>query len=108
MPKPNGDVRLCVDMRQANEAIQRERFPIPTVEETLIEMNGSKVFSKLDLNMGFRQIELEASRPITTFTTYAGLFRYKRLMFGVSSAPEIYQYTIQQVLKDCPGNKNMT
>ena len=36
VPKPNGDVRLCVDMRQANEAIQRERFPIPTVEETLI------------------------------------------------------------------------
>ena len=109
VPKPNGDVRLCVDMRQANEAIQRERFPIPTVEETLIEMNGSKVFSKLDLNMGFHQIELdEASRPITTFTTHAGLFRYKRLMFGVSSAPEIYQYTIQQVLKDCPGSKNMT
>ena len=109
VPKPNGDVRLSVDMRQANEGIQRECFPIPTVEETLIEMNASKVFSKLDLNMGFHQIELdEASRPITTFTTHAGLFRYKRLMFGVSSAPEIYQYTIQQVLKDCPGCKNMT
>ena len=102
-------MRLCVDIRQANEAIQRERFPIPTVEETLIEMNGSKVFSKLDLKMGFHQIELdEASRPITTFTTHAGLFRYKRLMFGVSSAPEIYQYTIQQILKDCPGSKHMT
>ena len=105
VPKPNGDVRLCVDMRQANEAIQRKRFPIPTVEETLIEMNFSKVFSKLDLNMGFHQIELdEASRPITTFTTHAGLFSYKRLMFEVSSAPEIYHYTIQQVLKDCPGS----
>ena len=49
VPKPNGDIRLCVAMRQANEAIERERFPIPTVEETLAEMNGSKVFSKLDL-----------------------------------------------------------
>ena len=88
-----------------HEAIQRERFPIRIVEEMLIEMNGSKVFSKLDLNMGFHQIELdEASRLIPTFTTHAGLFRYKRLMFGVSSAPEIYQYTIQQVLKDCPGS----
>ena len=41
-------------------------------------MNGSKVFSKLDLNMGFHQIKLdEASCPITTFTIFAGLFRCK-------------------------------
>lgn len=109
VPKANGDIRLCVDMRQANEAVERERFPIPTIEETLLEMSGSKVFTKLDLNMGFHQLELdEASRPITTFATHAGLYRYKRLMFGVTSAPEIYQYTIQQVLQDCPGSKNMT
>jgi len=109
VPKPNGDIRLCVDMRQANEAVERERFPIPTIEETLLEMNGSKVFSKLDLNMGFHQLELdEASRPITTFATHMGLYRYKRLMFGVTSAPEIYQYTIQTVLQNCPGSRNMT
>jgi hypothetical protein len=71
-----------------------KRFPIPTVEETLIEMNGSKVFSKIDLNMGFHQLELdEESRPITIFATHIGLYRYKRLMFGVTSAPEIYQYS---------------
>jgi hypothetical protein len=109
VPKPNGDIRLCVDMRQANEAVERERFPIPTVEETLLEMNGSKVFSKLDLNMGFHQLELEEeSRSITTFATHIGLYRYKRLMFGITSAPEIYQFTIQQLLHDCPGSKNMS
>lgn len=110
VPKPNSDdIRLCIEMRQANEAVERERFPIPTIEETLIEMNGSKVFTKLDLKWGFHQLELsEESRPVTTFATHIGLFRYKRLMFGVTSAPEIYQHTIQDVIRDCPGARNMT
>ena len=41
VPKPNGDIRLCVDMRQANGAIVRERHPIPTVDEVLHDLNGS-------------------------------------------------------------------
>ncbi|XP_062610673.1 uncharacterized protein K02A2.6-like [Saccostrea cucullata] len=54
IPKPKqNDVRICVDMRQANNAIMRERFPIPNVEETLQEMNGATCFSKLDLKSGF-------------------------------------------------------
>lgn len=56
-PKPGKDeVRICVNMRCANEAIQREKIPIPTVDEVLEELNGSTVFSKLDMNMGFHQI----------------------------------------------------
>ena len=49
VPKNNAEIRLCVDMRQANQAIMRRRYPIPTVDEVLHTMNGSKVFSKLDL-----------------------------------------------------------
>ena len=48
VPKNNGEIRLCVDMRQANQAIMRRRYPIPTVDEVLDTMNGSKVFSKLN------------------------------------------------------------
>ena len=108
VPKPSGDIRLCVDMRKANEAIVRERHPIPTVDDILYHLNGSKVFSKLDLKWGFHQIELEQqSRVITTFITHKGLYRYKRLMFGISSAPELYQHTIQQVLVGCEGAYNI-
>lgn len=64
-PKPNGDIRLCVDMRQANQAIIRERYPIPAVDEILQNLNRSSVFSKLDLKLAFHQIELsEQSRNI--------------------------------------------
>ena len=56
---PKGDdVRICVDMRQANQAVIRERYPIPTVDELLVDLNGSRYFSKLDLKMGFHQIQL--------------------------------------------------
>lgn len=85
VPKSSGDVRLCIDMRRANEAVIRERHPIPTVDEVLQRLNDSKVFSKLDLKWGYHQIELEpGSRKITTFVTHKGLYQYKRLIFGIS------------------------
>ena len=102
--KPNGDIRICLDMRQANRAILREKHPVPTVEETLQEISEAKVFSKLDLNMAFHQIELHPdSRDITTFAAPNGLYRYKRLLFGVNMATEKFQQLIWQILKDCPG-----
>lgn len=62
-------------MRQPNRVIKRERHPIPTVHEVLNEMNGSTVFSKLDMNHGYHQIELsEESKGITTFVTHKGLY----------------------------------
>ena len=104
-PKPSGDIRLCVDMRRANEAIIRERLPIPTVDEVLESLNGSTVFSKLDLRWGFHQIELEPnSRDITSFATDDGIFRYKRLSFGVNAAPEKYQHIITQTMAGLKGS----
>lgn len=79
-PKKSGDIRLCMDTRQANEANIRERQPIPTIGEMLHELNGSCIISKLNLKQGFHQLELsDESRDITTSVTHIGLFRYKRL-----------------------------
>ena len=75
----------------------RRRYPIPTVDEVLHTMNGSKVFSKLDLKWGYHQLELSPeSREITTFATPDGLFRYKPLLFAVCSASEQYQMELLQ------------
>lgn len=51
--KPNGDIGICLDMRQANQVIVREKNPVPTVGETLQEVSYAKVFSKVDLKHGF-------------------------------------------------------
>jgi hypothetical protein len=70
-----------------------------TLDDMILDLNGSKVFSKMDLRNGYQQLELsDDSRNITTFTTHVGLRRYKRLSFGVSSAAEIFQNTLSNDL----------
>ena len=79
-----------MNMQQANEAIKRERFLILIIEELLLDMNGSKVFSKPDLKWGFHQFNLsEESQLITAFATCMGLYQYKKFMLGMTSVPEI-------------------
>ena len=109
-PKKDGkEIRLCVDMREANQAVKRERHTMPTIEELILDMNGAKVFSKLDLRSGYHQLELHPeSRYITTFSTHRGIYRYKRLNFGISSASEIFHETIRQVIQDITGARNIS
>ena len=79
------------------------------VDEVLAELNGATMFSKIDLKWGYHQIELDPdSRDITTFATHMGLYRYKRLMFGINAAPEHYQRIIRNVLQDCDGVQNIS
>ncbi|CAC5412905.1 unnamed protein product [Mytilus coruscus] len=104
IPKKNSEIRLCIYMRRANEAVVCERYPIPTVEEILQDLNQSRVYSKLDIKWAFHQIQLsQESRDITAFMTHQGLFRYKRLMFGISCAPEMYNKIIHQALGGLRG-----
>ena len=92
VPEKNGEVRVCVDMRQANKAVLRERYPIPNVDELLQSLNGANIFSKLNLRSGYHQIEIdEESRSITTFVCQKEHYRYTMLIFGISSASEVYQ-----------------
>ena len=98
-------------MHQANEAVIREQHLIPTLEETLAALKRARaaVFSKLDLRFGHHQVELHPeSRVLTMFSTHKGLKRYKRLIFGLSSAPEMFQYVIQQTLQGIPGARNIS
>ena len=109
IPKKNGDVRLCVDMRMPNKAIQRERHPSPTSDDLVDALNGAKIFSKLDLRSGYHQLSLASeSRYITTFATHEGLRRYKRLNFGTNSASEIFQHIISEQIRDIPGSINIS
>ena len=105
-------VIICVDMRMANTAIEHSRHLIPTIDDVLSELSGNPVFTKLDLTMGFHLLELKEviSREVTTFTTHAGLFRYKCLVFGICSVPELYQHVIDQVLHSagCTGCQNIS
>ena len=102
--RKNGNVRLCGDFRRLNEAIQRERYAIPSADSFFAKMSGAKYFSCLDLESGFHQIKLDAeSSELTTISTHCGNYRFKRLPFGVSSAPELFQRVMSDHLIDLPG-----
>ena len=53
--KNNGKFRLCVDFTKLNESVKREKFPLPSVDQLLAELDGAQVFSKLNCNSGFHQ-----------------------------------------------------
>lgn len=97
-------VRICLDPSDLNKAIQREHYPMKTIDEIAAEIPGATVFSTLDAKNGFMQIQLdEASSFLTTFNTPMGRYRWLRLPFGVSCAPEVYQRIMDQMLAGIDG-----
>ena len=92
MKKKSGDHRICVDMRIANRAVLKESFPTLTVEDLSVRLSGAKFFSKLDIENAFHQIRIDdESSAITTLCTHRGLYKYRVLIFGLSTAPEIFR-----------------
>lgn len=109
VPRSNGSIRMCIDMREANMAISRERHVMPTLNEIIHDINGCKVFSKIDLKNGYHQLGLhQDSRYITTFSTHLGLYHYKRLSFGINAAAEKFQNVISTAIGDIPNIKNIS
>ena len=104
MPKPSGKVRICVDMKPLNENVMREFHPLPAVDETLAQLSGARIFTKLDANAGFWQILLaKESRPLTTFITPFGRYQFNALPFGITSAPELFQKRMNALLSNLKG-----
>ncbi|KAJ8365040.1 hypothetical protein SKAU_G00138710 [Synaphobranchus kaupii] len=102
--KKTGGLRICVELRQVNKAVIPDKYPLPTAEELTTVFHGSTVFSKLDLPQGYLQVPLHpASRDLTAFVTHAGVFRYTRMPFGLSSAPSCFQKVMSTILAGVPG-----
>ena len=104
VPKANGQVRIYVDLTKLNENVCRERHILPSVEQVLAQIGDAKHFSKLDANSGFWQIELDKqSSKLTTFITPFGRFRFNRLPFGTTSAPEHFERRMLKLLQGIEG-----
>ena len=98
--KPNGKIRICFDLRKLNEAVKRERYVLPTLEDVAPKLAGARVFSKLDASSGYWQIPLHPdSTSLSTSITPMVRFCFQRLPFGITSAPEIFQQRMTSLLK---------
>lgn len=107
VPKRNGTLRVCVDYTELNKFVSRERLQLPSVEESLAQLQNARWFTVLDASKGFWQIPLtQDSAPLTTFITPFGRYHFNRLPFGINSGPEHYQRQMQQIVGGLPGVVN--
>ena len=107
--KTPSEIRLNMDMRDATKAIPRTHIIMPTLEDITHELNGATVFSHLDMNHGYHQLELQENSRDITFSTHIGLYRYKMLNFGAKSAGEIFQDTVsREITRDISGCLNIS
>ena len=104
VPKKDGSIRVCLDSKNLNTAIKRSHYPLPTVDDVTSRLTKAKVFSVMDTKSGFWQVKLsESSSFYTTFNTPFGRFRWLRMPFGISSAPEVWQRKMNEAVEGLGG-----
>lgn len=103
--KLNNRVRLCGDYKiSINPNLVVDEHPLPTVEELFANVAGGDKFTKIDLSQAYLQLEVDPEyQEILTLSTHMGLYKPTRLMYGVSSAPAIWQRLMEEVLNGIPG-----
>lgn len=103
--KAEGKLRLCGDYKlTVNRFLAVDEHPLPTLDELFADMSGGKHFTKIDLNQAYLHLPVrEEDRPYLTLNTTKGLYQTTRLFFGLSSAPAIWQRTIEAILEGLPG-----
>ena len=102
--KSNGSLRLCIDPQPLNEALMREHYKLPTVDDVLPMLRHAKVFSKLDVKNAFWHVRLdEESSHLTTMITPFGRFRWSRLPFVLKVSSELFQRRLNEALIGLDG-----
>lgn len=102
--KQDKSLRICGDYKvTVNQVSKLDNYPIPKTEDLLAVLGGGDKFTKLDMSQAYQQLRLdENSKKYTTINTHRGLYQYTRLPYGVSSAPGIFQRTMDNLLQGIP------
>lgn len=101
----DGNIRLCADYSATlNKQLVIEKYPLPRIDELFTKLHGGQQFTKLDLSSAYNQLRLDnESQKLTCINTHKGLYVYTRLVFGLSSAPAIFQRTLESILAGIDG-----
>ena len=104
--KKPGKLRVCLDPQELNKYINIPKYRLPTMEDITSDMKKVKIFSVMDAKDGFLQVRLTPeSAKLTTFHTPFGRYKWKRMPFGISSAPEEFQRQLQDIIEGLEGIK---
>ena len=98
--KKTGDVRVCIDYRKLNERTIKDAYPLPRIDMCLDCLASAKVFSTIDLQSAYMQLEVaEEDRHKTAFITKYGLFEYLVMLFGLCHAPSTFQRCVELIFR---------
>nr|GEW63690.1 putative reverse transcriptase domain-containing protein [Tanacetum cinerariifolium] len=98
--KKDGSFRMCIDYRELNKLTVKNRYPLPRIDDLFDQLQGSSVYSKIDLRTGYHQLRIrEKDIPIIAFRTRYGHYEFRVMPFGLTNAPAVLMDLMNRVCK---------
>ncbi|GJS55323.1 putative reverse transcriptase domain-containing protein [Tanacetum coccineum] len=98
--KKDGSFRMCIDYRELNKLTIKNRYPLPMIDDLFDQLQGSSVYSKIDLRLGYHQLRVrDEDIPKTTFKTRYGHYEFQVMPFGLTNAPAVFMDLMNRVCK---------
>nr|GEX76657.1 retrotransposon protein, putative, Ty3-gypsy subclass [Tanacetum cinerariifolium] len=98
--KKDGSFRMCIDYRELNKLTVKNRYPLPRIDDLFDQLQGSSIYSKIDLRTSYHQLRIrEEDIPITAFRTRYDHYEFRVMPFGLTNAPAVFMDLMNQVCK---------